>query len=69
MLLFAAETGTTATITSVLETLGAVFTYLMSQLGVLVSLIMEQPLLMIPIGITLSFVVVRFFRMIFSLAR
>lgn len=69
MLLFANEVGTTATITSVLETLGAVFTYLMSQLGVLVSLIMEQPLLMIPIGITLSFVVVRFFRMIFSLAR
>lgn len=69
MLLVAEVTTTGTGITAVLETLGAVFTYLMSQLGSLVSLIMEQPLLMIPIGITLSFVVVRFFKMIFSLAR
>lgn len=64
-----AETAGTPTISTVLETLGAVFTYLMGQLGALVELIMSQPLLMIPIGITLAFVVVRFFRMIFSLAR
>jgi len=67
-MLFMTEAGTTS-ISTVLDTLGAVFTYLMGQLGDLVSLIMSQPLLMIPIGITLAFVVVRFFRMIFSLAR
>lgn len=68
IMLLMAEVGTSS-ISTVLETLGAVFTYLMSQLSDLVSLIMSQPLLMIPIGITLAFVVVRFFRMIFSLAR
>lgn len=68
-MLLAEVAGETATISTVLETLGAVFTYLMSQLTSLVTLIMGQPLLMIPIGITLSYVVVRFFKAIFTLAR
>lgn len=69
-MLFMAEAGAeAASISTLLETLGAVFTYLMSQLGSLVTLIMGQPLLMIPIGITLAYVVVRFFKAIFTLAR
>lgn len=68
-MLFMAEAGTTTSISTVLETLGAVFTYLMGQLSALVSLIMSEPLLMIPIGITLAYVVVRFFKAIFTLAR
>ncbi len=64
-----AEVAGATSISGLLETLGAVFTYLMSQLGELVSLIMSQPLLMIPIGITLAYVVVRFFKAIFTLAR
>lgn len=64
-----AEVAGATSISGLLETLGAVFTYLMSQLGELVTLIMSQPLLMIPIGITLAYVVVRFFKAIFTLAR
>lgn len=59
----------TATVTSVLGTLKEVFTWLMEQIGTLVNLVMNQPLLLIPIGITLAYVVVRFFKMIFSLVR
>jgi len=68
-LIYLGEVAETATITSVLDTLGSVFTWLMSQIGSLVEVIMAQPLLLIPIGITLAYVVVRFFKMIFSLVR
>lgn len=64
-----AATSSTATVTSVLGTLKEVFTWLMEQIGTLVNLVMSQPLLLIPIGITLAYVVVRFFKMIFSLVR
>lgn len=63
------EAATSATITPVLETLGSVFTYLMGQIGTLCELVMAQPLLLIPIGITVAFVVVKFFKYIFSLVR
>lgn len=70
MLYLADEASTsTATVTSVLTTLKEVFTWLMDQIGTLVNLVMSQPLLLIPIGITLAYVVVRFFKMIFSLVR
>lgn len=68
-MLFADGAAATPTISSVLETLQSVFTWLTSQIGTLVGIIMEQPLLMIPIGITLAYVVVRFFKMIFTLVR
>lgn len=69
--MFLADAGTTAstTITSVLTQLSEVFTWLIGKIGDLVGLIMTQPLLLIPIGITLSYVAVRFFKMIFSLVR
>lgn len=59
----------TPTITSVLTQLTEVFTWLIGKIGDLVTVIMGQPLLLIPIGITLSYVVVRFFKMLFSLVR
>ena len=59
----------TPTITSVLTQLTEVFTWLTGKIGDLVNVIMAQPLLLIPIGITLSYVVVRFFKMLFSLVR
>ena len=59
----------TPTITSVLTQLTEVFTWLIGKIGDLVGVIMAQPLLLIPIGITLSYVVVRFFKMLFSLVR
>lgn len=63
------EAATTTDITTVLDTLGSIFTYLMGQIGTLCELVMAQPLLLIPIGITLAFVVVKFFKYIFSLVR
>ena len=62
------DAATSADITSVLNVLGSVVTYLFGQLGSLVTIIMAQPLLLIPIGITLTYVVVRVFRTIFRLA-
>lgn len=69
--MFLADAGATAstTITSVLTQLSEVFTWLIGKIGDLVGLIMTQPLLLIPIGITLSYVAVRFFKMLFSLVR
>lgn len=67
--MFLAEGATSTTITSVLTQLTEVFTWLIGKIGDLVGIIMAQPLLLIPIGITLSYVVVRFFKMLFSLVR
>ena len=64
----AVSNATSSDVTGVLEVVGAVFTYLIGKIGDLVSVIMQNPLLLIPIGITLGYVVVRFFRMIFRLA-
>lgn len=63
------EEATPTAIETVLTTLESVFTFLMGCLTNLVELVMSQPLLLIPIGITLSFVVVKFFKYIFSLVR
>lgn len=68
----AAATGgavTADSIKSVLDVLGSIFTFLVGQIGSIVDLVMSQPLLLIPIGITLSYVIFRFFRMIFRLAQ
>lgn len=67
--MFLADGATSTTITSVLTLLTEVFTWLIGKIGDLVGVIMAQPLLLIPIGITLSYVVVRFFKMLFSLVR
>ena len=63
------EEATPTSIETVLTTLESVFTFVMGCLTTLVDLVMSQPLLLIPIGITLSFVVVKFFKYIFSLVR
>ena len=59
---------TAADMSGVLEVLGAVYEFLVEQIGEIVTLIMSQPLLLIPIGITIGYVIFRFFRMIFRLA-
>lgn len=64
----AATAATSAQVTGVLEVLGAVFTFLVGKISSIVELIMGQPLLLIPIGITIGYVIFRFFRMIFRLA-
>lgn len=65
----AATAATSSQVTAVLEVLGAVFTYLVGKIGNIVELIMGQPLLLIPIGITIGYAIFRFFRMIFRLAQ
>lgn len=64
----AATAATGANVTSVLEVLGSVVSYLFGQLTTLVEIIMANPLLLIPIGITMTYVVIRVFRTIFRLA-
>lgn len=68
MLVMDVTAATSSSVTSVLEVLGAVFTYLVGKIGDLVDVIMANPLLLIPIGITLGYVIIRFFRKIFKLA-
>ncbi len=68
MLVMDVTAATSSSVTAVLEVLGAVFTYLVGKIGDIVELIMSQPLLLIPIGITIGYVIFRFFRMIFRLA-
>ncbi|UKI58235.1 MAG: hypothetical protein L6V81_02005 [Clostridium sp.] len=48
---------TADSIKSVLDVLGSIFTFLVGQIGSIVDLVMSQPLLLIPIGITLSYVI------------
>jgi len=68
MLIAEATAATSANITAVLEVLGAVFTYLIGKVGDVVEVLMSQPLLLIPIGITVGYVIIRFFRTLFRLA-
>lgn len=68
MLVMEVTAATSSSVTAVLEVLGAVFTYLVGKIGDLVDVIMANPLLLIPIGITLGYVIIRFFRKIFKLA-
>lgn len=62
------EVAQTTDMTSILELLGSVFTFLTGKITAIVSIIMAQPLLLIPIGVTLGYVIFRFFRMIFRWA-
>ena len=68
-MLYLAEAATASGITAVLEVLGAVVTFFIGQIAALVTLVMSEPLLLIPIGITITFLVVKFFKYIFSLVR
>lgn len=62
------EVAQTTDMTSILELLGSVFTFLTGKISAIVTIIMAQPLLLIPIGVTLGYVIFRFFRMIFRWA-
>lgn len=56
-------------VTSLLTVLESVFDFLIEQLSGLVTIIISNPLLLIPIGISIAFVIVKFFKYIFSLVR
>ena len=53
------------TIPAILESLGGVTDFLIDKMGDMVTLVLEQPLLMIPIGVVLTLTVVKLFRSIF----
>jgi len=52
-------------VTAMLEVLGSVVTWLFSQIVSLVDLVLAQPLLLIPIGIILTYSVISVFKRIF----
>lgn len=54
-----------ADISSVLTTLGTVVTWLFTQLGEVVKIIMANPLLLIPIGVVLCYTVISVFKRLF----
>lgn len=62
------EVAQSTDMTSILELLGSVFTFLTGKISAIVTIVMSQPLLLIPIGVTLGYVIFRFFRMIFRWA-
>lgn len=52
-------------IPAILESLGGVTDFLIDKMGDMVNLVLEQPLLLIPIGVVLTLTVVKLFRSIF----
>ena len=56
---------TSADITAVLGVLGEVFTFLIGKIGDVVTVVMENPLLLIPIGVVLAYTIIAMFRNLF----
>ena len=56
---------TSADITNVLGVLGEVFTFLIGKIGDVVTVVMENPLLLIPIGVVLAYTIIAMFRNLF----
>lgn len=59
------EAATSADVTGVLSILGTVVTWLFSQIAAVVTIIMENPLLLIPIGVIMAYTVIKVFRRLF----
>ena len=56
---------TTATITSVLELLGTISTWILGQVNSIVGVVMANPLLLIPIGVVMLRTIISVFRSLF----
>lgn len=52
-------------ITGVLEVLKTVFDFIIESLGTIVEVIMANPLLLIPIGVVLTYTIIRVFKALF----
>lgn len=63
MLIAAAATSTD--VTDVLGILGSVFTFIIGKVGDVVGVVMENPLLLIPIGVVLTSTILAVFRRLF----
>ena len=56
---------TSATVTSVLELLGTIATWILGQVNSIVSVVMANPLLLIPIGVVMLRTIISVFRSLF----
>lgn len=56
---------TTADITGVLDVLKVVFDFIIESLSTIVEVIMANPLLLIPIGVVLTYTIIRVFKALF----
>ena len=56
---------TAADMTALLGVLGEVFTYVIGKIGDVVTIVMENPLLLIPIGVILMATIIATFRKLF----
>lgn len=56
---------TSSDITSVLDVLKVVFEFMISSISTIVDVVMSNPLLLIPIGIVLTYSIIRVFKTLF----
>lgn len=56
---------TAADMTSLLEVLGTVFTFIVGKIGDCVTIVVENPLLLIPIGVILCATIIAVFKRLF----
>lgn len=63
--MYLAAAATSSDITSVLEILGSVFTFIIGKISDVVGVVMENPLLLIPIGVVLTSTIIAVFRRLF----
>ncbi len=54
------ESGTVSAMGSLLSTLGEVFTFLIGKVGQVLSVITENPIALIPVGVVLAYTIVKF---------
>lgn len=66
-MLIATETATAMNLSDVITQLGSIGTYLMGQVGEVFKVIQSYPIALIPIGISLMFVAVKFTKYILGL--
>ena len=59
------EAAAAADITSVLTVLGTVATWMFQQISAVVTIVMENPLLLIPIGIVITYAIINVFKRLF----
>lgn len=56
---------TTADITGVLDVLKVIFDFIIESLSTIVEVVMANPLLLIPIGVVLTYTIIRVFKALF----
>lgn len=54
------ESGTVSAMGSLLTTLGEVFTFLIGKVGQVLSVITDNPIALIPVGVVLAYTIVKF---------